>query len=395
MATLSYKRDAMERDCHVLRLEVEVARRKINPSHHFDAKYWAEAAEVCEILVRLHEAKMNLAEQEWKEEEEDDDTEMWWTTSHAHRIIDRVKASRYEREYCQKQALLNTSRTSLDIGIAGAGKLTESEQSKFEQSLIHFYNAAVPSIKSKVFNNIVYDSATGQNQRKHVVTAAQLVPHSLGEDTLVALFGTNVEGELDAPYNGLLLDTAVKEAMDDGAIAIVPLTEDLAIWENMEPKEFKWRIMDPEAEILDRIIRLATETLPELSIRDLDGQKLAFKNDMRPKTEYVYFTFAIAQLRLAWRHEYRKGPNPNEELPKQLGKGCWVAKTRYLQRPFLLALAKEIGRNTGLTDDIIEAPGEDEDVDETGIFGIAKWLQSYRWGDEDELDSDDEAEGTW
>ena len=66
----------------------------------------------------------------------------------------------------------------------------------------------------------MHDSAAGLDARKPNVT--HLVPHSLGPDILVALFGVNVQGELDTPYNGLLLDSDVKKAMDDGAIVFVP-----------------------------------------------------------------------------------------------------------------------------------------------------------------------------
>ena len=45
-----------------------------------------------------------------------------------------------------------------------------------------------------------------------------------------------------------------------------------------------------------------------MTIRDLDGLKLSFKNDSRPEARYLYFLSAVTQLRMAWRHEYRKDP---------------------------------------------------------------------------------------
>lgn len=49
---------------------------------------------------------------------------------------------------------------------------------------------------------------------------------SFGPDILVAIFGTNVQGESDTPYNGLLLNPQVEAAMDDGAIVAVPDIDD-------------------------------------------------------------------------------------------------------------------------------------------------------------------------
>ncbi|KAL2024935.1 hypothetical protein VTK56DRAFT_3634 [Thermocarpiscus australiensis] len=54
------------------------------------------------------------------------------------------------------------------------------------------------------------------------VTAAHIVPRSLGSAFLVSLFGSNVEGELNTPHNGILVETIVEKALDAGAIAIVP-----------------------------------------------------------------------------------------------------------------------------------------------------------------------------
>jgi hypothetical protein len=61
------------------------------------------------------------------------------------------------------------------------------------------------------------------------------------------------------------------------------------------------------------------------------------------------------KLKLAWRHDYRNDP---ANVPKkQLGKGFWATKGRYLNRAFLLALAEEIGHDTRLSDNIRMEPG--------------------------------------
>ncbi|KAI2463858.1 hypothetical protein F4781DRAFT_436976 [Annulohypoxylon bovei var. microspora] len=60
-----------------------------------------------------------------------------------------------------------------------------------------------------------------------------------------------------------------------------PSTQEVAIWESIGPKDYKWRILDPEAEILDEPL----EVVPEISssamtIRDLDERQLSFKSDI-------------------------------------------------------------------------------------------------------------------
>lgn len=128
-----------------------------------------------------------------------------------------------------------------------------------------------------------------------------------------------------------------------------------------------------------------------MTIRDFDGKQLFFKNNKRPRARYLYFLFVVAQLKLAWRAEYRN--DPSKVLKKQLRKGFWGTKGRYLKHSFLLALADEIGHDTELV--CANIPGEPTDNnarDELGIIGIAKLLQSRkrRYNDDDHDEDDNE-----
>ena len=402
-------REQLETDYTLLRLQDLEARKKIKPSHSFDANYWLSAAAASDVSAKIHEVETKLAIQNWKEEDssENGDTMRWWSTPEAHHLIEKLKAAVYEKKlYTQQaekiqrggpmrrafQAMFTTSQIGIAAEKVGVGKRTRSQQSKFRQSIIRAYNAAITNRKKpKVIMNL-YDNATGSRLVPSHVTAAHIVPHSLGPDVLIALFGINVEGELDTPYNGLLLPSDVETAMDDGAIAIVPdlpddpSTEEVAAWESTEPKEYKWRVIDDEAEVLDELFIDGVD----MTIRDLGGKRLFFKNDMRPRARYLYFLFVVAQLKLAWRHEYRN--DPANVLKKQLGKGFWATKGRYLKRAFLLAIAEEIGHDTELSDNIPVEPGDDNEPDETGVIGIAKLLrfQKRRYEDEDEEDEDED-----
>lgn len=196
----------------------------------------------------------------------------------------------------------------------------------------------------------------------------------------------------------MLLQPDVESALDDGAIAIVPdlpdnpTTEQVADWEGKEPKNYRWCIIDEDTESLETIIALESQGAPKnMTIRDLDGLKLSFKNNNRPRARYLYFLFVVAQLKMAWRHEYRK--DPAKKLKPQLGKGFWATRGRYLNRALLLALAEEIGHDTSFLENIPPLPGtnhdsqpqRDEDSDrETGLIAIAKIIAAQRRGDEEE-----------
>ncbi|KAH8668818.1 hypothetical protein BX600DRAFT_538842 [Xylariales sp. PMI_506] len=357
-----------------------------------DANYWLSAAAVSDISVKIYEVETRRAFQQWKQDESNQDGEEmtgWWSTPEAHHLVEKFKAATYEKKLYTKQAeriqcggpirrafqaLFNTSQIGLGVQKAGIGKRTRTQQSKFRQSLIAAYGAAI------------------SNPKKPKVVAAHVVPHSFGPDFLIALFGVNVEGELDTPYNGLLLPSNVEQAIDDSAIAIVPdipddpSTEEVEAWESAEPKQYKWRVMDNEADILDQCIM----DNDSMTIRDLRGNRLFFKTAMRPRARYLYFLFVVAQLKLAWRHDYRN--DPSKVLKKELVKGFWATNGRHLNRAFLLALADEIGHDTELYANIPMDPGNDHGPDETGVIGIAKLLQFRKRQYEEEFGDEDDEE---
>ncbi|KAI1770240.1 hypothetical protein F4818DRAFT_455858 [Hypoxylon cercidicola] len=399
MTTKKRGREEIEKEYDYWRLKAEEAKKKIKPSASFDAAYWTAAAQASDYSHKMHEQKLHLALLDYRETELEEGnargTKAWWTTPEAHKLVDQLKASNYERVRYHKQAdqirrggplrrsiqiLFNTSKIGLGLDNIGVGKRSRSEQSKFKTSLIDYYDAAITDPKRPKKILYIHDTATGHDFLKSTITAAHLVPHSLGNDMLVALFGGNFEGELDTPNNGLLLHQIVKTAMDDGVIAIVPdiadnpSTEEVTLWDNSDLKDYKWKIIDPEAQILDEALEVNREDLANpMTIRDIENRKLSFKNSMRPRARYLYYLFALAHLKLAWRQEYRQ--DPKAVLEKQLVKGFWATKGRYLKRSFLLALANEIGHDTELAENVPIEPGDDTDPDDARVLSLAKLLQ--------------------
>lgn len=115
-----------------------------------------------------------------------------------------------------------------------------------------------------------------------------------------------------------------------------PYTKEVDDWEQSEPKDYRWRVIDPDAAVLDTFLEVVSgQPRSPMAIRDLHGKKLPFKNNRRSRARYLYYLFVVAQLRLAWRHNYRK--DPSEVLAKQLGKRFWATKGRYMKNSSLLA----------------------------------------------------------
>ncbi|KAH6634649.1 hypothetical protein B0J18DRAFT_471518 [Chaetomium sp. MPI-SDFR-AT-0129] len=191
-----------------------------------------------------------------------------------------------------------------------------------------------PSCSDDLHKDCVYDQATGLRFPHHLVEPVRLVPYRLPPAFSAAIFGVDNASaavDYDTPANGLLLHHAVAHAVADGALAVVPALGDerhgpaidaIDKWESSEPKEYRWRVVDPSADSLDAELNASACCDPrggvdsiisthKATIRDLDGERLVFDtnegrqhNQTRPAARYLYFHYLVCHLRLAWRHRY-------------------------------------------------------------------------------------------
>ncbi|KAK3326573.1 hypothetical protein B0H66DRAFT_165282 [Apodospora peruviana] len=245
---------------------------------------------------------------------------------------------------------------SLGCPILETGRLPSpsEEQSQLRNDLIEAYKAASKTHDDENPSSIVaiYDTATGHyyredNTTRSIITAAaHLVPYTLNPkyfDDLIDRFSMNAEESgLKTFRNGLLLHTKVKQVLDDGAIAIVPdlpedddqnlfpTPKDMGEWEKIEPKVYRWKVIDRDTQTLDESIYLesdddpTTQTQTQITIRELDKRPLFFKSDQRPYVGFVYFLFQLAQVKLWWWRYYRAGDHPTITLRLSwLGMGFW------------------------------------------------------------------------
>ncbi|KAK3363898.1 hypothetical protein B0T25DRAFT_528701, partial [Lasiosphaeria hispida] len=241
----------LEKEYHYLSFELEEARKKVQPSTSFDAQYWTSAAHL--------RAETNIAVREWVDKGEGP-AASWWATTEARRIIEQIKAATLERSLYTRQAeriqqggpirrafqaMFTTSQLGICVDKVDIGPRKRCEQARFKDDLIQFYGAA-----------------TMWPNKPTVIL-------SLGPDVLVSLFGEDVEGELmtvcitpcimhTLTFNCRhLVESGVESALDDGAIAIVPdlpddpTTEQVVTWEREEPKNYRWHIIDDEAQSLE------------------------------------------------------------------------------------------------------------------------------------------------
>lgn len=383
----------------LLEIDLREARKKLKPSTSFDIKFWQQAAECSAINYKIldNQSRLQLIEFEKDGGSPCD----WWSSPSAQLIVEKLKAETVKKKIFQKQAdkieksspfrrsiihLFTTCQKGLGIIDAGFGDRQRSDQRYFKKRLLKEY-----ALIDRNHHGMIWDVCTGSWRLKDMMTAAHIYPVGWGKDFMQGIFGETAKYELFSPKNGLMLLKPVEKAFDDGAIVIVPdipndpLPQQVEVWNKSNPKEFKFRILDSTVPCLQERI---SESAEEKTVADLDGKQLQFRSNFRPRTRYLYFMFCVAVLRLAWRC---KNQNSEEALSKQLGKGFWGTRGKYVRKGILLAFVEEIGHGIEFLVDggAIDAVSKEDDVpDETGLLAIADSSLAKSVEDSDDSDSD-------
>jgi len=120
--------------------------------------------------------------------------------------------------------------------------------------------------------------------------------------------------ELFSPLNGLLISKAAEEKIDKGLILIVPDADHASDWEATLPKAYKIRVLSKDAPGMDRYISAHTHT----TWAELDGRRLQFQSNHRPRARYLYFLYCSVILRRSWTVQKGGGV-----LKDELGRPCW------------------------------------------------------------------------
>ena len=92
--------------------------------------------------------------------------------------------------------------------------------------------------------------------------------------------------------------------------------------------------------------------------RDLDGQKVLFRGNFRPRARYLYFTYCMAILRKSWNKD-----KPTTALSDELGKPYWGTAGRYIKKNMLQGFVQELGHDyEALLEGAISDSSNEEEV---------------------------------
>ncbi|MCJ1475996.1 hypothetical protein MMC13_004660 [Lambiella insularis] len=180
------------------------------------------------------------------------------------------------------------------------------------------------------------------------------------------LFGrVDNQEELFSPLNGFMMCAEAEIRIANGWLVLVPDVTDnasateLEMWSDAHIKEYKLRVLSKSAKLMGSFVG-DQHTDPKLW-RDLDGQKVQFRSDHRP--------------RAAWQTDY----GSINSLAEKFGKRFWGTKGSWIKRKYLLAFTEYLGHAIEW-DNLLEAaiaPETEEDnrPDPVGLLIACKQIR--------------------
>jgi hypothetical protein len=182
------------------------------------------------------------------------------------------------------------------------------------------------------------------------VTATHIVPATIGEVAATYLFGIKIQYGYEALWsveNGLMLESKIERAFNEGRLVIIPDKEEL--------NEFVTVLLDDD--YTSTLVGLM-EDYHGLTFGDLHYRRLQFVSEARPRKRYLY-THALLALFRRKRCNAKGWENDAEKLGSAR---AWNSPEECCRRSIIEALAYEVGDAMSLK----EAMGDEAFVADFG-----------------------------
>ena len=390
--------------------EIQTQSKKVKASGSFDSRFWTQLGDVSELRRKKSELSLRILREEVRDEtawEENDEAKRLQEEERCHSLeseIFKKQASRLEVNLGDEaknrrgffMALWTTSTKGLGITgtETGRGNRSRSIQKDFRNNLIEACKSRHPSSWSEELWCPVLGHFFPDDETMH---AAHIFPWADGQSAMDEIFGREAKDveELSGIQNGLMLSRYAEKRLEDGDIVLVPdvaenaSADEIDKWSSSEPKEYKIRVTNPTAKGMNRWHPGVIP--PRKTWNELDGKRVQFSSDHRPRARYLYWHYCKLILRQAWTD---KGINAEKVLMKERGKQFWGTKGPYMKRRMLLAFVEQLGHDhEALMENALVETKEDEisESDPSALLLASKEIRGvHREHDEDEKGEDEE-----
>ena len=251
-------------------------------------------------------------------------------------------------------------------------------QKSFKSDLLKFYDVEpIKGAEDYPGSGCYWDVMTGEYLSSDGFIAAHLFPYRSGQTVMEAIFGNDAAEELFSAQNGLMLPTWMESSLDIGYIVIVPdvsvspTSAEMEVWQLSEPKEYKLKVLHQNDEG-ETILNIATKSSPGKKvttsptyrhIEELDGKRLTWRNQNRPRARYLYFLYLMNVVKFI--HLNRAAGSGDKVLPSEYNKPYWGTLGKYVKTGMIRGLVEEIGHEIRPFVEADNAPKTDEPADTT------------------------------
>ena len=374
---MEYERERCKDDAKRQRKQLE-----LDPS--FDASYWTARQQIAEKEIQATLLSKQISIANMNDKTKDNNTKDFLESEAGQRLIllerslmldSKIYGAQAEKTR-SKAEKFNFRRPYLQVSTMGAEsglssikhsrrQRDKSLQSAFRSDLILQMGSDHPELDRP---DDLWCPVTHMYWPLEATVASDFFPSRCGEATMDAIFGgrpsdSGGHSDLFKAENGILWSIGAEKRFQEGHFVIVPdipthhpnptQQQEVENWEASDPKEYKIRVLDPTHTLMT-----AKFLMTDTTWADLDGQRLHFKTDFRPRAQYLYFTYCAAMLRRWLMDKHREASSAD----------IWGVPGRYMPKAMLMGFVEHMGREYEF---LLKGAIEDDDGVVTGTMAIA------------------------
>ncbi|KAL8660559.1 MAG: hypothetical protein Q9202_006413 [Teloschistes flavicans] len=385
------------------RIKLETKRIKAKGS--FNATYWRGHKAVSDLHLERHRLLRKISQNEFKVQGGDE--EQWELQEKAgthneeraglelknqllQKHLDRMGFDRGDENQQHRQWIMElitaipTTKGGCGVGKeVGQGQRDNKEQSAFRADLIEVYDSEHEECEE------LRCPILSAYQHAMICNAAHVFPHSGGQLAMEHMFGRpDGREELTSIENGIIMSFQAEKRIANGWMVLIPnlsetaTEEELDRWAKAEPKEYRIRVLDRDPKEMKEPLPpgapLHQPSERRRSWWELDGEPVEFRTSHRPRARYLYWQFAVALLRKAYRSTHREA-NP---IASEFGKRFWGTAGPWIRRKYLLGFVENLGHDLP-RENLLEAAADDGENEEckaspAGVLQANRQLELVR-----------------
>lgn len=377
--------------------EVQNREKRLRLAFSYDSDWWQEAGHIDSARAEVNQTKYELGELEHELET------AWRNTPEARQLVIQMERFKRDAMIAANHALklenddnpLKAKHKSFlllylssRLGLSSVlvfpkrkGKTQAAkEQSKLRQDALQLYNSQHPEPD----RDLLWCPILSEWRFSVECNAGHIYPYASSADVMVDIFGVD---EMMSPQNCMIISNAAEKLLEDGVIALVPdvdncSKEQIREWREAKVKEYRIKIIDKSSKKLSmKPISGTDETW-----HDLDGKKVMFRSEFRPRARYLYWSWCTAILKLSY-HQPQQQMHADHRA--ELNRPYWGTVGGWLEAASLRPIVEAVGHDLA---GCFGQVSEELPRDDTALLAMNSSIATTPDDEEEDYSSDDGSE---